>query len=66
MEGVTGLNETTFNPLVVIPVLLSAVWILWDLFYASYFLAFFVKTVLNLFLKETGIHIGKLCIHSSS
>ena len=56
------LENQTFNPLLVLPVVLSAAWILWDFFYVSYLLAFLVKLILNLFLKESGIHIGEALI----
>ena len=57
---VMGVNETSFDPLVLLPVVLSSLWILWDVFYASYFLAFLLQSILNLFLKDTKISIGKL------
>lgn len=60
MERIGG-NQTAseFHPLLILPVVLSTVWVLWDLFYSSYLLAFFTKFILNLFLKESRIHIGK-------
>ena len=46
------------DPLLVLPVVLSALWILFLLLYASRLIAVVVKLVANLFLKESGIHIG--------
>jgi hypothetical protein len=51
-------TNQSFNPLLVLPVVLSALWVLYDVFYASYLLAFLVNTILNLYLRETGVHIG--------
>jgi hypothetical protein len=53
-------TNQSFNPLLVLPVVLSALWVLYDVFYASYLLAFLVNTILNLYLRETGVHIGQL------
>lgn len=46
------------TPLLVLPVLLSVLWVLFDLFYASIILGFLVNKIANLFLKESGIHVG--------
>ena len=51
--------ENATNPLLAVPVVLSAAWILWDTLYSSVFFAFLVKTLINLFLKDAGIHIGQ-------
>ncbi|XP_019853101.1 PREDICTED: uncharacterized protein KIAA1109-like isoform X3 [Amphimedon queenslandica] len=60
MDTSFGANETSFTPFVLLPVVLSSVWILWDLFYASYLLAFLVQCIVNLYLKDTKIYIGQL------
>lgn len=52
------MENATVSPLLVLPVALSAVWVLWDVFYASYLLGFLVKVLVNLFLKDSGVHIG--------
>ena len=46
------------DPVLVVPVLLSAAWILFLLFYASRVLAALVQLLANLVLKDSGIHIG--------
>lgn len=46
------------TPLLVLPVILSVLWVLFDLFYASIILGFLVNKIANLFLKESGIHVG--------
>ena len=50
------------NPLLVLPVLLSVLWVLFDLFYASSLVAFVVNRLANFFLKESGIYIGRQCL----
>ena len=53
-------NQTSYNLLLILPVALSAVWVILDLFYASWLLAFIANTLINAFLpKGTGIYIGK-------
>ena len=53
-------SAATYNLLLILPVTLSAVWILLDLFYASWLLAFIANFVINAFLpKGTGLHIGE-------
>ena len=46
------------TPLLVLPVILSVLWVLFDLFYASIILGFLVNKIANLFLKESEIHVG--------
>ena len=54
------MSNETFNPLLVLPVVLSAVWVVWDLFYASYVLAYCLNFVLNTFiLKDSKVYISK-------
>ena len=48
------------HPLLVLPVVLSVVWVLVDLFYASSLLGFAVNSIANFFMRESGIHIGGL------
>ena len=47
------------DPLLVLPVLLSVLWVIFDLLYASSLAAFVVNRVANLFLKDSGIYIGR-------
>lgn len=52
-------DGVSYNLLLILPVALSAVWILIDLFYASWLLAFIANFVINALLpKGTGVHIG--------
>jgi len=56
------------SPLLVLPVVLSVLWVLFDLFYVSFILRLLVNRLVNLFLKESGVHIGMiqlymLCCH---
>ena len=54
------------DPLLVIPVVLSAIWALFLLFYSSRVLAAAVQLIANLVLKDSGIHIGQyLCQFSA-
>ena len=46
------------HPLLILPVVLSVLWVLFDVFYASSLLGFVVNLIVNLFLKDSGIHIG--------
>ena len=47
-------------PLLALPVVLSVVWALYELFYAPRVLAFLVTKLANLFLTDSGIYISKL------
>lgn len=54
------MSNETFDPLLVLPVVLSAVWVVWDLFYASYVLAYCLNFVLNTFiLKDSKVYISE-------
>lgn len=44
--------------LLLIPVLLSIVWIIFQLFYGSWLLALLITKTANLFLQDSGIYIG--------
>jgi ABC-type Co2+ transport system permease subunit len=50
------------DPLLVLPVLLSVLWVVFDLLYASSLAAFVVNRLANLFLKDSGIYVGALRI----
>jgi len=50
------------SPLLVLPVVLSVLWVLFDLFYVSFILRLLVNRLVNLFLKESGVHIGAVRI----
>lgn len=45
--------------LLLLPVLLSLLWVLFQLFYAPWLLALLVTKLANLFLTDSGIYIGK-------
>lgn len=51
-----------YGLLVILPVTLSMLWILFDLFYLSWLLGFIINGIVNLYLRlshtDTGIHIG--------
>lgn len=44
--------------LLLLPVLLSVVWILFQLFYAPWLLALLITRLANLWLRDSGIYIG--------
>ncbi len=46
------------DPLILLPVLVSFVWVLFVSFYVPSLLGFLVKNVVNSLLKDSGIHIG--------
>ena len=46
------------DPVLLVPVLLSAAWLLFLVFYASRLIAALVKLIANLLLKDSGVHIG--------
>ena len=50
------------DPLLVLPVLLSVLWVVFDLLYASSLAAFVVNRLANLFLKDSGIYVGRQCL----
>lgn len=56
-ETLTGLSSSP-DPLLVLPVVLSVAWALYELFYAPRVLAFFLTKLANLFLTDSGIHLG--------
>ena len=58
-------DEGRPTPLLLLPVLLSVIWILFQLFYAPKLLAFFTNRLVNLFLKDSGIYISKQIISNS-
>ena len=47
------------DPLLVVPVILSTLWIVFLLFYASRLLAATIQLLANLFMKDSGIHLGE-------
>ena len=47
------------DPLLVVPVILSTLWIVFLLFYASRLLAANIQLLANLFMKDSGIHLGE-------
>lgn len=49
------------DPLLVLPVLLSVAWALYELFYAPRVIAFLLTKLANLFLKDSGIYISTYC-----
>ena len=49
--------------LVVVPVLLSVIWVVFQLLHSSWVLALLITKVANLFLQESGIYIGKVFSH---
>ncbi len=56
----TESSDSGPDPLLLLPVLLSCVWVLFVSFYAPMLLGRFVKFIVNCFLKDSGIHIGML------
>ena len=51
------------DPLLVVPVVLSTLWIVFLLFYASRLLAAAIQLLANLCMKDSGIHIGEtVCV----
>ena len=56
------------DPLLVLPVLLSVAWAIYELFYAPRVLAFLITKLANLFLTDSGIYIRKhahtVCINA--
>ena len=62
MDSVTNTADglSGVQPLLVLPVLLSVAWGLYELFYASRVLAFLATRLANLFLKDSGIYISEL------
>jgi hypothetical protein len=47
------------DPLLVLPVILSTLWIVFLLFYASRLLAAVIQLLANLCMKDSGIHLGE-------
>jgi len=56
-----GDEQAALEPslLLVVPVLLSVVWAVVQLLYGSWLLALLLTKLVNLFLKDSGISIGK-------
>ena len=60
-------DNSTINLLLILPVTLSAIWVVLDLLYASWLLAFVFNVFINLIIKcfvsfDAGINIGQLLI----
>ena len=47
------------DPLLVLPVILSTIWVVFLLFYASRLLAAVIQLLANLCMKDSGIHLGE-------
>ncbi len=55
-----GRCESSPSLLLLLPVLCSLSWILFQLFYGSWLLAALISRITNFFLKDSGIYIGEL------
>ncbi len=62
MNGSSDVFEDCGRPpliVLLVPVLLSVVWVTFQLFYGSWVLAFLITKLANVFLKDSGIYIGR-------
>ena len=57
--GSCELDERSPSLLLLLPVLLSLLWVLFVLFYGSWVVAVLLTKTANFFLTHSGIHIGK-------
>ena len=57
-QGGCGAVELSPSLLLLLPVLLSLLWCVVLLFYGSWILALLVSKIVNLFLSNSGVHIG--------
>lgn len=62
--NITGELPTGPVPLLALPIVLSVVWALYELFYAPRVLAFLVTKLANLFLTDSGIYISEYAYSS--
>ena len=59
-DGGCALTQSSPSLLLLLPVLCSCLWILFQLLYGSWVFAFLVSKVTNFFLTDGGLSIGKL------